>query len=101
MPVLEHHDELGLPWDDWADGRVHRLVKGRDFLQNADLLEQAAENAAVRLDKVACIAKEIRFGNVFVWVQFVDCQITLGEPCTCGSYDLLRVTRRYAECASC
>jgi hypothetical protein len=98
---LEHHDELGLPWDSWADGRVHRLVKGRDFLHGADVLQEAAENAARRLDKVALTVKEVRFGNVFVWVQFVDGEITLGEPCRCGSRNLRRVSLVYAECAAC
>ncbi len=101
LTILEQHDELGLPWDEWADGRVRRLVKGRDFLQSADALKEAAENAAQRLDKVAVTVKEIRYGNVFVWFQFVEYQIELGDPCPCGSYDLQRVNLQFAECGSC
>jgi hypothetical protein len=99
---LEHHDELGLPWDRWADGRVHRLVKSRDFVQSAEVVEEAAGNAARRLGKVARVVIQVLFGKVFVWVQFVDGDITLGEPCSrCGGEELLRVTPQYAQCASC
>jgi hypothetical protein len=99
--TLEAHDELGLPWDEWADGRVRRLVKGRDFLRSAEAVKEAAENAAHRLGKVAVTVKESRPGNVFVWVQFVEHQILAGAPCPCGGTNLRRINRLFAECGSC
>lgn len=99
--ALEDRDELGLPWDEWADGRVRRLAKGRDFLQSAEAVREAAGNAGRRLGKVVASVKESRSGNVFVWVQFVDYQIILGDPCPCGSLDVRRINRLFAECASC
>jgi hypothetical protein len=98
---LEPHDELGLPWDDLADGRVHRLVKGREFVRGAELVEEAAANAAARLERVVRTYREIRHGTVYLWVQFVDHEVVIGEPCPCGNGQLLQVNQNFAECASC
>jgi hypothetical protein len=51
--LLEEGDELALPWDDLADGRVWNLIRGRDFFCNPREVEEAARNAAVRLGKAA------------------------------------------------
>jgi hypothetical protein len=100
MP-LDPHDELGLPWDDLADGRVHRLIRGRDFVRSADVIEEASENAARRLGRVVRSFKETRWGVVYFWVQFVDHEVMVGDPCPCGSSDLRQVNQFFAECASC
>lgn len=100
MKHLEPHDELGLPWDDLADGRAHRLVKGRDFVRGAELVEEAAANAAARLERVVRVYREVRRGAVFLWVQFVHHEIVYGEPCLCGG-QLLQVNQNFAECSSC
>jgi hypothetical protein len=100
MKHLEPHDELGLPWDDLSDGRAHRLVKGRDFVRGAELVEEAAANAAVRLERVVRMYREVRRGAVFLWVQFVHHEIVYGEPCVCGG-QLLQVNLNFAECSSC
>jgi hypothetical protein len=100
MPRLESHDELGIPWDDLADGRVHRLRKGRDFVRGAELVEEAAANAAARLGRVVRTFREIRWGMVYLWVQFVDHEVVIGEPCPCGG-QLLQVNQNFAECSSC
>ena len=100
MKHLESHDELGLPWDDLADGRAHRLVKGRDFVRGAELVEEAAANAAVRLERVVRTYREVRRGAVYLWVQFVHHEIVYGEPCVCGG-QLLQVNQNFAECSSC
>src|SRR5215216_999672 len=100
MP-LDPHDELGLPWDHLADGRVHRLVRGRDFVRNPDVVEEAAANAANRLGRVVRTFKETRWGVVYFWVQFVDHEVVIGDPCPCGSMELRQVNLYFAECASC
>lgn len=101
MALLEEHDELGLPWDEWADGRVHRLIRGRDFVRSAEALAEAAENAGRRLGRVARTVREVRRGRVFVWLQFVDYELDSGDPCGCGSADLRRMSTYYARCSSC
>ena len=90
-----------MPWDRWADGRVWRLAKGRDFLRSADSVAEAAANAAARLGKFAITVEERRPGNTFVWVQFVDRRLEAGEPCPCGQSRLRRVNRQIALCESC
>jgi hypothetical protein len=99
--ALDSQDELGLPWDELADGRVHRLIRGRDFVRGPDVVEQAAENAARRLGRVVRTFKETRWGVVYFWVQFVDHEVVIGEPCPCGSTGLEQVNVYFAECASC
>jgi hypothetical protein len=101
MPLLEPHDELGLPWDDWADGKVYRLVRGRDFVRSVEALTEAAENAGRRLGRVARTIREVRRSTVIVWLQFVDYELVAGDPCGCGSTDLRRMNTSYARCAAC
>jgi hypothetical protein len=102
MPILEHHDELGVPWDDLVDGRLHRLVRGVDFFRSPEAVEQAAKNAGRRLGKVARVVPEVRHRKVFVWVHFSDYETELGQPCPrCGSVDLRALNRQHTECASC
>src|SRR5437016_4311996 len=102
MPILEHHDELGLPWDELADGRPYRLTKGKDFFRSPRAVEEAAQNAARRIGRVASVSHEFRNKKTFVWVQFVDYQTELGQPCpACGSFDLRAVNRQHTDCASC
>lgn len=101
--ALEPDDELGLPWDDWADGRAYVLRRGRDFFRNADLVQDAARNAARRLGKTVTAVKEQRVGKTYVWVQFSDYEIELGSFCpSCGEGDALRLlNRQNACCISC
>lgn len=99
--LLEDGDELGLAWDDWADGRIWRLERGRDFLRSPQAVEEAARNAAARLDKAARTVRETRGSKLFVWVQFADYSIEPGESCPCGSDQLGRVNDEIAMCGSC
>jgi hypothetical protein len=99
--LLEPGDELGLPWDDWADGRIWRLTKGRHFLSTSSAAEEAAENAAARMGKIVRAQTEVRFSKIYIWVQFADHQIDEGDPCPCGGTDLHRVNPALAVCAAC
>jgi hypothetical protein len=101
MATLEPHDELGLAWDDWADGRAHMLKRGVDFFRGPGAVLEAAQNAARRLDKSVTVVKEVRLGETFMWVQFVEYQIEWGQPCPCGSTELRQLNRAQAECAVC
>lgn len=98
-------DDLGLPWEELADGRVRRLKRGRDFQVDTRALERAAEVAASRLGKVACVAAEtiprVRRLDEYAWVQFVDHEVLVGNPCPCGSRELVRTHPKYAICNAC
>jgi hypothetical protein len=99
--LLEPGDELGLPWDDYADGRVYRLAKGADFVCSSLAAREAAENAAERLGKVVRTKVDVFRKKIFVWVQFADNQIEDGEPCPCGSTDMPLVNESLAVCRAC
>jgi hypothetical protein len=101
MALLEHHDELGLPWDELADGQTHVLTRGVDFFRSPDALMEAATNAGHRLNRAVNVYKEHRLGRTYVWVQFPEYEVILGEPCACGSLELQLLTPRLAECAAC
>ncbi len=99
--LLEPGDEIGLPWDDYADGRVYRLAKGTDFVCSSLAAREAAENAAERLGKVVRTRTDVFRKKIFVWVQFADNQIDDGEPCPCGSTNMPLVNENLALCQAC
>jgi hypothetical protein len=99
--ALEHHDELGLPWDEWADGQAHVLIRGVHFYRTPDVVAEAAKNAGRRLNRAVNVVKEQRLGRTFLWVQFLEYEVVWGEPCPCGSLELQLVNARNAECAAC
>ncbi len=99
--LLEDGDELSLPWDDLADGRVWQLVRGRDFFCNPREVDEAAKNAATRLGKAVQTVRSLHASVSSIWVQFADYRIEPGSPCPCGSSELRRVNDAYAICAGC
>lgn len=100
--IIEDGDELGLPWDEWADGRVHRLRKGIHFTRGVAAVDEAAKHAAARLGRSVRVVKEMRGDSIAVWVQFADHEIVLGHPCpSCGSRDIRRVNHHFGICAAC
>lgn len=96
--LLEEGDELGLDWDRWSDGRPWRLkrkrhLKGKTF----PVVREAARNAAVRRGKVVQTLSYIGY----VWVQFSDYRINLGDPCPCGGRELEQVGKLFVRCRTC
>ena len=98
---LEDGDELGVAWDDMADGRVWRLKRGEHFLRSSHAVQDAAQSAATRLGKAVRTVRQARDRSVSIWVQFADYQIEIGEPCGCGSTALQLVNRGFALCEEC
>lgn len=102
MSLIEPTDELGLPWDRLADGRIHVLRRGRDFYRGADDVLEAARNAARRMNMAVSVTKEQRLGKTFVWVQYSDGSVEPFGSCPrCGSSELRYANRKHAICASC
>lgn len=95
-------EDLGVDWERWADGRAFRLKRKRDFADvDPGRARDAAEVAAERMGKVVQTTRDKQFPKKYVWVQFADARVKLGDPCPCGSRRLLRLHRQYARCPEC
>ncbi len=97
--------ELGIPWEQWADGLPHRLKRKRDFGDfDFELVRVAAKYAAKRMGKAVQVRPDRMMpttSSKYVWVQFADHEIRIGEPCKCGGRRLLRVHPFFARCTLC
>ena len=101
---LAEGDELGVEWEKYADGMPHRLKRKRDFPDmNPKSVSAAARNAAKRMDKAVQVFPDKMGKNrtKFLWVQFADYQLSMGEPCRCGGRRLLRLHEYFARCDAC
>lgn len=88
-------------WQSLADGRLHRLKRGKHYSIDSKAAVKAAEAAAVEMAK-AVRATSDDFQNLqYMWVLFTDRELSPGQACPCGSIDLLRTHPRYATCSSC
>ena len=99
---LPEGEELGLDWERFADGRPWHLKRKRDFADLDPLLaREAAGNAAERMGKAVKTVRDRHAPKKYMWVQFADHEIGLGDPCPCGSRRLLRLHTYFARCAEC
>ena len=102
---LPEGDELGLPWEQWSDGLPHRLKRKRDFGDvDPELVREAAKNAAKRMGKVVQALPDkmtVKSAEKYVWIQFADYEVRVGDPCKCGGRRLLRVHPFFARCTEC
>jgi hypothetical protein len=94
--------DLGVQWDKWADGRAWRLKRKRDYADVAsEILREAASNAADRMGKAVRTVEDRYFPEKYVWVQFADHRIKIGDPCRCGSRRILRLHTHFGRCPEC
>jgi hypothetical protein len=94
-------DLAALPWERWADGRLWRLKHGKHFSGEPQEAIAEAERAAERMGKVVRTLPEVQPPHAYVWVQFADHELPLGEPCPCGHHRLIRHHPEFARCAGC
>jgi hypothetical protein len=93
----------GLTWEALSrERRAMRLKRGKHFVGDARAVERLAAEAARDLD---CAVRTVRddFRKVaYVWVQFADCYVPLGDPCPrCDGTDLLRTHEQFGRCTQC
>lgn len=94
--------DLGVDWSRWADGRAFRLKRKRDFPDvDPGVAREAAKEAAARMGKAVLTVRDRSSPNKFIWVQFADHKVKIGEPCPCGSRRLLRLHENFARCPEC
>jgi len=100
----DENDDLGLPWHKLADGLPHRLKRSRDFPDtDQKAVRKAATRAANKMQKVVRVVpdKMARNRDDFLWVQFADYEINLGDPCRCGGRQILRFHEYFGRCVAC
>jgi hypothetical protein len=91
-----------LTWEALADGRVHRLKRGKHFRGDLRAFATSAALEAERLGKAVRTMRD-EFGKLqYIWIQFADYQIPVGVPCPrCEATELLRIHEFYGRCPRC
>jgi hypothetical protein len=93
----------GLTWEELAKERApRRLTRGKHFTGDVRALQREAMAASQRLGCAVRTVRDdfLRFG--YLWVQFVDHEVPLGEPCpACGSRQLVRTHAQFGHCPRC
>ena len=95
---------LGLPgsepdWTLWLDGRPRRLKRGKHYTGEPKPLEKRAKEAAQELGKPAVTSKDGSGEYEYLWIQFVDGEVELGEPCPmCGGHAHGEVQKYFLRC---
>jgi hypothetical protein len=91
-----------MSWTQLADGRPHRLKRGRHFEGDVRGLQLEATAVAQEQGRgVLALIDELGHHNHYLWVQFADQELIEGEVCRCGGASFSRSHERYATCDSC
>jgi hypothetical protein len=92
----------GLTWEDLADGRPHRLKRGRHFRGDVRTVQAEGALAAEEMGRgMLATRDELGHHNHYVWVQFPDQALIEGEPCRCGGRTFERMHELVLRCDSC
>jgi hypothetical protein len=91
-----------LLWDEWLDGRPRRLKRGKHFTGDPKLIRRHAEEAAAEHGKTAIASRDGSGKYDYLWIQFVEGEVALGEPCpVCGSTEMVKAQKFFLRCRRC
>jgi hypothetical protein len=92
-----------LTWERYADGRLHRLKRGKHYVGTGRDMQRLAGEAAAELGAgVQVVREELGQRNHYLWVQFTDQQLPMGAPCgRCGSGHIARTHGHFGFCEDC
>jgi len=100
--AVQSLDALTLPWAKYMDGRIHRLKRGKHFTGEVfAVIEEARLAARIAGRGVLQMREQMGLKYQYVWVQFTDDAILLGERCPCGGRKLARLHLNLARCQRC
>lgn len=103
-PVVTPNTVLrrGNTWQQFADGRVWRLKRGRHFAGDLRVAAAEATRAAAEMGLAVRVLRD-DFGKYsYIWVQFADAEIPLGAPCPrCDSRRIVQTHEHYGRCPVC
>jgi hypothetical protein len=93
----------GLTWEELAaDRRVRRLRRGKHFRGDVRAVQHEAAAAADELGLAVRAVRDDFLRTAYVWIQFTDAELPLGEPCPrCGSTELVRTHELFGRCPRC
>jgi hypothetical protein len=93
----------GLTWDELAKERSpRRLTRGKHFTGDVRALQKEATAASRRLSCAVRTVRDDFLRFAYLWVQFADHEVPLGEPCpACGSRELVRTHEQFGHCPRC
>lgn len=95
------HGEIVVDWELIADGRPRRLARGVDFADEVTEFGDAARRVASSMGRSVVLTRDRLHPDRFIWVQFADGEIAIGEPCVCGSHQLTRLSAVLVRCDAC
>ena len=93
----------GLTWEELAKERSpRRLCRGKHFEGDVRALQKEASAASRRLGCAVRTVRDDFLRYAYLWVQFADYELPLGEPCpACGSRELVRMHEQFGYCPRC
>jgi hypothetical protein len=93
----------GLTWDELVrDRRPRRLKRDKHFRGDVRSFQHEAAVAARDRGCTARVVRDDFVKNAYVWVQFFDLELPLGDPCSrCGSRRILRTHQHFGRCPAC
>jgi hypothetical protein len=93
----------GLTWEELAKERSpRRLCRGKHFTGDVRALQKEATAASRRLGCAVRTVRDDFLRFAYLWVQFADHEVPLGEPCpACGSRELVRMHEQFGFCPRC
>lgn len=100
-----YEDQTAIPlpaWDDFTDGRLRRLKRGKHYSRNSAILLHEAKLAASERGKQA-VSYQDRLGKIeYIWLQFLDGSLAPDAPCPrCGGTRFDAVQKYFLRCTAC
>jgi hypothetical protein len=90
-----------MTWGQVADGRVWRLKRGHQFQGDVRLVTAEAIQVAHDQSRGVRVVRDELGTQQYLWVQFADQELRLGDPCRCGSRRIVRTHEHFGRCPAC
>ena len=93
----------GLTWDELVtERRPRRLKRGKHFRGDVRMFQHEAAVAARDRGYAVRVVRDDFIKRAYVWIQFIDQDLPLGDPCgRCGSRELVRTHEHFGRCPRC
>lgn len=72
-----------------------------DFSEPVPEFIELARSVSARMGRGVVITRDRLHPDRFIWIQFADAEIAIGDPCPCGGQRFTRMTAVLMRCDSC